>query len=121
MTRKILIVDDEPDLLEVTTFRLKKNGYDVIVAADGQKALEIIEKDRPDLILLDLRLPGISGYDICRKLKSDDKFKHIPIVLFTASTGSHITDKMKDIHADGYLIKPFDSAELLKTIKKFAK
>ena len=118
MAKKILIVDDEPDMLAVATFRLKKNGYDVITATDGRQAIESIKKDMPDLILLDLRIPLISGYDICRRVKSNDKLKHIYIILFTASATTNLSCKAGELVADDYIIKPFDADILLEKIRK---
>ncbi len=116
MTKKILIVDDEPDLLDVTTFRLKKNGYHVLTAIDGQAALTIIEKEMPDLVLLDLRLPVMNGQEVCKKIKADPKLKNIAVIIFTASAGGDVAQKVKALGADDYLIKPFDSEEMLDKI-----
>lgn len=118
MAKKILIVDDEIDLLKVTEFRLKNSGFETMTAADGQEALTLIQKEPPDLILLDLRLPLISGYELCKKLKSDDKLKPIPVIIFTASTVTDVEVKVRDIGADDFIIKPFDPQELLAKIKK---
>lgn len=118
MPKKILIVDDEPDMLDVADFRLRKAGYETKTVLDGQKALDMIKKDPPDLILLDLRLPSMSGADVCRTLKNDEKLKSIPVIIFTASAGMHIADKVKELRAEDYLTKPFDAEELLRKIKK---
>ena len=119
MAKKILIVDDEPDILRATKVRLMSFGYEVITASDGKEGIDLLRKDMPDLILLDLRLPRISGDEICARLKSDEKLKHIPIVIFTASSDATTSAKVKASGADGYLIKPFDPEELLQTIRKF--
>ena len=119
MAKKILIVDDEPDILRATKVRLISFGYEVITASDGKEGIGLVRKDMPDMILLDLRLPRISGDEICAKLKSDEKLKHIPIVIFTASSDATTSAKVKASGADGYLIKPFDPEELLQTIKRF--
>jgi len=118
LAKKILIVDDEIDLLRVTAFRLKNFGYDILTASNGQEALELIRKDPPDLILLDLRIPLISGYEVCKKLKSDNKLKTIPVIIFTASVAGDLAGKMADIGADDFISKPFESQELLEKIKK---
>ncbi len=118
MAKKILIVDDEPDLIKVTTFRLRKMGYDVIAGTDGEQALSLIESERPDLVLLDLRLPKIDGLDVCKRVKADPKLKDIPIILFTASTND-INENVKTCGANGYLIKPFNSEQLAAELKKF--
>ena len=119
MAKKILVVDDEPDILKVVTFRLKKAGYDIKTAEDGQKALEEIKKEKPDLIFLDLRLPIIDGYEVCRRLKSDEALKKIPVIFLTASTAPTVASKAEEFKADDFLIKPFEPEELLKKVKKF--
>jgi CheY-like chemotaxis protein len=120
MAKKILVVDDEPDILEVATVRLKHLGYEIIPAVDAEEALTILQKDAPDLILLDLLLPKMQGDDLCKKLKSDDKYKKIPIVLFTASViRPNLPEKIKEIGADDCIMKPFEPEELIGKIKKF--
>jgi len=118
MAKRILIVDDEPDLLKVVAVRLQKSGYEVMTAVDGQEALDLLQKDVPDLIFLDLRLPRISGYDVCMHIKSDERLKAIPVILFTAST-ERIAEKAKEAGADGYLIKPFASEDLINIVEKY--
>lgn len=118
MPKRILIVDDEPDILRVVIFRLKKSGYEVLTAIDGQAALDLIQKEPLDLIILDLRLPIIGGLEVCKQIKSNDKFKHIPVILFTASTGS-IKEKAAEACANDYLIKPFEPEVFLQKIKTF--
>jgi DNA-binding response OmpR family regulator len=120
MAKKILIVDDEPDILDLATVRLKKLGYEIIEAVDAEEAFVILQKNAPDLILLDLLLPKMQGDDFCKKLKSDDKFKFIPIVLFTASTiRPSLPEKIKEMGADDCIMKPFEPEELLGKVKKF--
>ena len=117
--KKILIVDDEPDILKAVTFRVKKMEYEVVTATNGQEALDLIQKEEPDLILLDIELPVMNGYEVCQRVKTNEKLKHIPIIFLTASSASKIAEKVKEFNADDYLIKPFDSEELLKKIKNF--
>lgn len=119
MAKKIMVVDDEPDILKVVIFRVKRLGHEVITATNGQEALDTAHKEKPDLILLDIRLPVMDGYEVCRRIKTDEKLKHIPIVFLTASSASKIAEKTKELKANDYLIKPFDPEELLKKIKKF--
>lgn len=118
MRKKILIVDDEPDILRLTVIRLEGLGYEILQAIDSESALELLKKKRPDLILLDLLLPQMQGDELCKKLKSDIKFKDIPIILFTASI-VRVPDKVKEIGAEDYIMKPFEPEELLYKIKKF--
>ena len=119
MTKKILIIDDEPDILRAAKVRLMSFGYEVITAGDGSDIINLVQKNMPDLILLDLRLPHMDGDKICVILKADDKLKTIPVIIFTASSDPTTSKKVKDSGAEGYLIKPFDTADLLQTIKKF--
>lgn len=117
--KRVLIVDDEPDILKTVVFRLKKAGYQVMTAEDGKTGLELARKERPDLILLDRRLPRIDGCEVCQRLKSDDNFKKIPVIFLTTSVVDQITDKIKEFGAEDYIIKPFEPEELLSKVKKY--
>lgn len=119
MKRKILIVDDEPDLLRVACFRLEKAGYQVLSAVNGKEALDLAAKESPDLILLDVRLPFMEGPDVCSRIKNDGKLKHIPVLLFTASA-QEVDKKVAACGAQDFILKPFTSEELLEKIKKYA-
>lgn len=118
MTKKILVIDDEPDILKLAIIRLEACGYEVLLAENGEKALEVLKGTTPDLILLDLLLPKMQGDALCKKLKSDPKTKKIPIVLFTASA-VRVPSKVGEIGADDYIVKPFEPGELLFKIKRF--
>lgn len=119
MAKKILVIDDEIDLLKMVVVRLKKLGYDVVQAVDGEKGLEMMRSQIPDLVLLDLRMPIIDGYQVCQSKKSDDTIKNIPVILFTASFSSKfISEKVQELGANDYITKPFDAKELLAKIKK---
>ncbi|MFQ5867778.1 MAG: PleD family two-component system response regulator [bacterium] len=115
----VLLVDDEPDISKTVVFRLKKAGYQIITAENGKTGLELARKERPDLILLDLRVPVMDGCEVCQRLKSDDNFKEIPVIFLTASMVDKITDKIKEFGAEDYIIKPFESEELLNKVKKY--
>ena len=121
MAKKILVVDDEPDMLKIVTFRLKKLGHEILTAVDGQEALDMIKDKRPDLVLLDLLLPIIDGYQVCKQVKNDETLKHIPIIFFTASGASNVAEKAKEMGADDFLVKPFDTEHLLQKVKSFIK
>lgn len=116
--KTILIVEDEPDILRLTSIRLKKLGYDVIMAIDGKEALDAIRSKRPDLVLLDLILPVMNGADVCKKTKNDEKLKHIPIILFTAHSDSMTAEKARKLGADDYIVKPFESDELTEKAER---
>jgi len=121
MPKKILIVDDEADVIKIVSFRLKRAGYEVTTASDGLSALDLIKNVSFDLVLLDVRMSGMDGYEVCRAMKSDEKLKDIPVIFITASAGIAITDKAKEYKADDYIIKPFEPEELLKKVEKFAR
>jgi len=119
--KKILLVDDERDLVETLSFRLEAAEYEVDKAYDGQEGLDKARSVNPDLIILDLMLPRIDGYKVCRMLKFDDKFKKIPIILFTARAQD--TDKKmgEEVGADAYITKPFEPKVLLGKIEELLK
>jgi DNA-binding response OmpR family regulator len=117
--KKILVVDDEADLVETLRFPLEMEGFNVLVSYNGEDALNQARKENPDLILLDLMLPKLDGYKVCRLLKFDERYKHIPIVMLTAKTQEK--DKLlgKETGADEYITKPFDIDELMKKVKAY--
>ena|SRR3989338_2294085 len=117
MAKKILLVDDEKDLVSTLRTLLEAKGYEVISATDGLEGLEKAKKEKPNLILLDVMMPNLNGYQVCRALKKDPNFKHIPIVMLTAKAQE--SDKFWGIEsgADDYVTKPFDSLNLLEKIK----
>ena len=116
--KKILLVDDEIDFVELVRVRLENSNYEVIVAYDGEEGLERAEQEHPDLIILDILLPKISGFDICRKLKFDENFKKIPIIMLTAKFQQ--SDKKFGIAmgADAYMTKPFEPQALIEKIRE---
>ncbi|KLU64974.1 alkaline phosphatase synthesis transcriptional regulatory protein PhoP [Desulfosporosinus acididurans] len=113
----ILVVDDEEPIQELLRFNLEKEGYQVRVAKDGPEALGAIEKEQPDLLVLDVMLPGMDGLEVCRRLRLNTKFQQIPIIMLTAK-GEEI-DKVLglELGADDYMTKPFSPRELLARIK----
>lgn len=117
MPEKILIVDDELDTLRLIEMMLESKGYQIVVAGNGEKALAIAERELPDLILLDIMMPGMDGYEVTRQLRQGKSTHGIPIILFTAKTS--IDDRVQglEIGADAYLTKPISSRELLAHIK----
>lgn len=118
MPKRILIVDDEPDLLEMVQINLEMEGFECIVAYDGFRALDRVRKERPDLIILDVMLPGMNGYKVCRLLKFDEKYKQIPIIMLTAE--AQRADRLlgEETGADYYMTKPFDADKLLAKVKE---
>lgn len=115
--KRILIVDDEEDMRYAVKMQLEANGYEVLTAKDGQEGLTFARKEMPDLIILDLMLPKLDGYQVCRMLKFDNKYKNIPIVIFTARAQSDDEELGYQVGADAYVAKPFDPKRLLGKIK----
>jgi len=119
---KILVVDDEPDIANLTKMILELEGYQVLVASDGVEALQKAKVELPDLILLDVILPAKTGLEVCKILKSQDRTKHIPVVIFTVLSkiiGNGVSKKHADESGcDGYLAKPFTPEGLLTEVKK---
>lgn len=116
--KRILIVDDEEDIVNVLKRRLEANNYEVLSASDGQEGLNKARSERPDLIILDLMLPKLDGYKVCRMLKFDKDYKAIPIIMVTARAQKEDEDLGKEMGADTYLPKPFEPEVLLKNIKE---
>jgi len=116
----ILIVDDEPDIVNLTEKFLKLGDFETITCANGRDALEIIEERYSEiaLILLDIMMPGTSGYSVLQKIKEDDRFNHILVILFTVKSFNEDIQKGKKLGADGYLTKPFSGKDLLKYIQE---
>lgn len=116
---KILIVDDEKDIVETLSFLLKSKGYDVISAHDGEEGLKLAKEENPNLIILDVMMPKINGYKICRLLKYDAKYKNIPIIMVTAR--SQDNDKLigEETGANEYITKPFEFSNVLEIISKY--
>lgn len=117
MHDKILIVDDEPDIVDLVSYNLKKDGFRVSTASDGEAALHKIRKDRFDLVVLDLMLPGIQGVELCRIIRNDPKTAATPVIMLTAK-GEEV-DRVIGLEsgADDYMTKPFSSRELIARIK----
>lgn len=119
--KKILLVEDEPFIADMVKRRLEANNYEIITAYDGQEGLEKARKENPDLIILDLMLPKIGGYKICRILKFDEKYKKVPIIMLTALTQEKDKELGYGTGADAYITKPFESTVLLAKIEELLK
>ncbi|HYA11865.1 MAG TPA: response regulator, partial [Thermodesulfovibrionales bacterium] len=114
---KILIVDDAVDTVELLRKRFRSEGYDTAEANDGEEALQKVEQYHPDLIVLDVMMPKLDGYEVCRRLKADENTKYVPVLMLTAK--GEVENKVKglEIGADDYLPKPFDYKELSARVK----
>ncbi|MEI7980160.1 MAG: response regulator, partial [Bacteroidota bacterium] len=118
MDYKILVADDDPDILRITEHLLKKEGYTVRTAANGRECLHAIHENKPDLLLLDVILPDISGVDICQTIKRDPGFSQVYILLHSGmNTKSEEISEGLEHGADGYLVKPVSNRELLARVE----
>ncbi|GIW44865.1 MAG: DNA-binding response regulator [Candidatus Binatia bacterium] len=115
--RRILVVEDDPDILELLRFNLQQEGYAVSTATDGASALEKARRQTPDLVLLDLALPGMSGLEVCRKLREDPVLRAVPLVMVTAKADEADRIVGLELGADDYITKPFSVRELLARIR----
>ncbi len=114
MPQKVLVVEDEPALQETLEYNLQRQGYAVVKAADGLAALDVARRERPDLIVLDVMLPGIDGFEVCRVLRQE---MSVPIIMLTARTEEVDRVVGLEVGADDYIVKPFSMRELLARIK----
>jgi DNA-binding response OmpR family regulator len=116
VSKKVLIVDDEPNIVAALEFLLEKNGYQVRVAANGEEALGQLDAFAPDLVLLDVMVPKVSGYEVCQRMRAQPKWHDIKIVMLSARGREVEVEKGMSLGADLYVTKPFSSAELVATI-----
>ncbi|NLM88628.1 MAG: response regulator, partial [Syntrophomonadaceae bacterium] len=114
---KILVVDDEDYIVELVKFNLEKEGYQVIVANDGRSALNMVQAEHPDLILLDIMLPNVDGLEVCRILKQSSTTNSIPIIMLTAKGDEIDTVLGLEMGADDYIKKPFSPREMVARVK----
>jgi len=114
--KKILVVDDEKDLVDIVAFNLRREQYDVLTAGDGEKALEVAKRETPDLVLLDLMMPGVGGLEVCRRLRSEPRTARTPVIMLTAK--GEETDAVIGLSqgADDYVRKPFGVKELMARV-----
>lgn len=118
MGKRVLIVDDEPNIVAALEFLLQKNGYEVETAANGAEALEQLDAFRPDLVLLDVMVPKLSGYEICQRMRAEPKWQGIKVVMLSAKGREVEVSKGMSLGADLYVTKPFSSTELVTTLNR---
>ena len=118
MPIEILIVDDEPSIVVPIQFLMEQQGYNVLVAENGESALDIIYKYKPDLILLDIMLPRIDGYEVCEIVRLDPRYRDIKIIFLTAKGREVEIAKGLALGADAYITKPFSNTELVTKVKE---
>lgn len=121
MTKRILVIDDDPTLLKLVQSVLNSYGFDVVAVNDAPNGLEMAMKQTPDLIVLDVMMPIINGFNICRLLKSQKAIKHIPIILLTSRATQADQEIGSEVGADAYVSKPFKTEELLGKVRELLK
>ena len=116
--KKILVVDDEKALVSLVTLHMQMAGYEVFFANDGWSAIDICKRDKPDLVILDLMLPKLNGWEVCRRIREDDSIKDIAVLMLSAR--SEVDDKVRgfNVGADDYVTKPFSPKELVARVKR---
>jgi two-component system cell cycle response regulator len=115
MGEKVLVVDDEFEIRDLLNEALKKEGYEVFLASAGEEAIELAKKETPHVILLDVRMPGIDGLEVCKRLKSEPKTQYIPIIMVTGYDGNKVA--AIEVGADDFVNKPIDLVELAIRVK----
>jgi len=116
--KKILIVDDEPNIVMSLEYLFKKEGFQVFIARDGEEALATIAKDAPDLVLLDVMMPKVDGYQVIQYLKATDVLKNIKVIFLSAKSKATDIEKGLGLGADKYITKPFSTKKLVKEVKE---
>ena len=115
---KILVVDDEIYIVHILDFSLGMEGYEVVTALDGEQALEKVKTEKPDLIVLDIMMPKLDGYEVCKNIKANSATQNIPVILLSAK-GRNVDQKMGfDVGADDYITKPFSPRKLVERINQ---
>jgi len=115
--KRILVVDDEIYIVHILEFSLTMEGYQVLTAADGEEAMRLIEQERPDLVVLDIMMPKMDGYEVCRRLRQDEQLKGIPVILLSAKGRAVDREVGLQAGADDYITKPFSPRKLLEKIR----
>jgi DNA-binding response OmpR family regulator len=118
MTHKVLIADDEPNILISLEFLMKREGHDVLLARDGSEALATIRRERPALVLLDVMMPGMTGFDVCQAVRADESLSSVKIVLLTAKGRDTDIAKGLALGATAYMTKPFSTKELAARVRE---
>jgi DNA-binding response OmpR family regulator len=118
MSTKILIADDEPNILISLEYLMKREGYEVVVARDGDEALQCLARERPRLVLLDVMMPKKSGFEVCQALRADDTLKHTRVLMLTAKGRDTDVAKGLGVGADAYITKPFSTQALVRKVRE---
>lgn len=118
MTTRVLLADDEPNILLSLEYLMKREGYEVHVARSGIEALELLRRVRPSLVLLDVMMPGMSGFEVCQELRADESIRHTRVLMLTAKGRDTDLAKGLGVGADAYMTKPFSTKELVQKVRE---
>ena len=116
---RVLVIEDEPDIMELVRETLRQDQYTVLEALDGELGLQMALNQKPDLVLLDIMLPKLNGYEICRRLKSSAQTENIPVVMLTAFGQKGEIEEGFKVKADDYIVKPFEPQKLRQRLRRF--
>ncbi|MDP2301305.1 MAG: response regulator [Ignavibacteria bacterium] len=119
MKKVILVADDSPTIRKFVSFALAMKGYEILSATDGMQALEMLPAEKIDLIITDLNMPNVDGFELIRTVRSNEEFKEIPIIILSSLTSKDDIDLGIEIGANSYLVKPFDSKRMLYEVSKY--
>ncbi|MEM9326191.1 MAG: response regulator [Bacteroidota bacterium] len=114
---KVLIVDDEPNILMSLEFLMRKEGYEVFIARDGREALNIISEETPTVVILDIMMPNVDGYEVCEHIRATERLKDAKVIFLTAKSKEEDIQKGMEAGADLYMTKPFSTRTLMKKVK----
>ena len=121
MPQKILIVDDEPNIVIPLQFLMEQKGYETLVAQSGEEALEMISKEKPDLVLLDIMLPGVDGFEVCEIIRLNPEWRNTRVIFLTAKGRDVDIAKGMVLGADEYITKPFSNQQIIDAVTKLLK
>ncbi|NQT90480.1 MAG: response regulator [Candidatus Omnitrophica bacterium] len=121
MPKKVLLIEDEESLVELLKFRLEASGYGIETALDGEEGINKIKELKPDLVILDITMPKMHGYDVCRLAKANEETRDIPIIMLTAHAQKKDIEEAMESGADTFISKPFEPKDLLEKIEKLLK
>jgi DNA-binding response OmpR family regulator len=119
--KKILLVDDEPEFVSMLKMRLEANGYEVVTSCDGKSGLEAVQTENPNLLILDVMMPGMDGFQVLRQIRRAEKTRYLPVIMLTAKGESKSIFRSQELGVTDYLIKPFEPSELLAACAKHAR
>ena len=119
MAKRILVVDDDPNMLLLVDYNLRKKGYEVETASDAETGLELAREGRFDLLILDLMLPGFTGFEICDRLRQEERFRDTPILMLTARSQIEDFEEASRVGVTDYITKPFDPIALAETLGQY--